>query len=280
MTFVDTGIPLISAFRGINSASNSYKRNDTTVINMADQKASTTTDKTGITVALEDFTKELRYNDVYSGRSGIHYGSLDATGFFGRLFTGILGKKAETIFEEKNVIKNLKDNKEIYRQDSIFAEETQKYGGIQYSKDGNDVIQSALNFAQADIDAMNKAFDIAHNEDYLREGVLNSRVMPTTMDDQHFPTDKYGNPIKSLGNNFLTSLDLDGNIYETSATEYAAYILTTDGLIDSEKDGLISKEEAKLAQTMNQEEFKNKVKETYSLLSYVTSNNTNTPEEK
>ena len=221
--------------RGLNKADDtSDSTKDTPVIDLADEAAQNQSNKSGITVALEDFGVKFKN---FHGYDNSNITAKDARkGFFSR--------KSDNIFESTAGQEVLKDQGNLFQSD-IFADEVNKYGGIKYG-DGN-LADSALNFAQADIAAIEKAFYKANEG--KADGVLNFAEIKSYLNIDSFDLERA-----------LQGMDIDGDEKTITAEEYASYLMAADGLAriqtdyineinynSSRSDGLVSADEAQLA---------------------------------
>lgn len=233
--------------RGINKADKTFwteEQKDTSIMDLADKKAQNTENKSGITVALEDFAKTTT-GFHGSNSSNITPDDTDLTFFekIGQFF----GKENNNMFKDKEGQELVTENGKIYQND-IFNSALTKYDGIQYAKDGDDVYESALNFAKADIGAIEKAYQMADIE-CDKNGKLQLHELHSYMD--------YDGDAKEA----LEQMNLTGSKKDITAQEYASYLIAADGMIQTEDgpkfdpnavDGLISKENSEATK-----EFKN-----------------------
>lgn len=231
--------------RGIKKADNNFsKEDDTSIMDLADKKAEGTKNKTGITVALEDFSKTTTgFNG--SDSSNIIPDDTDLTFFekVGQLF----GKKNDNMFKSEDGQELVKEHGQVFQSD-IFDSALAKDDGIKYAKEGDDVYESALNFAKADIDAIEKAYQMADVE-CNRNGKLQFNELHS-----------YINYDGDAGE-ALEQMSLSKDEKSLSAEEYASYLIAADGMVQTEDgpkfdpnavDGLISKENSEATK-----EFKN-----------------------
>lgn len=226
--------------RGLNKADDtSDSTKDTPVIDLADDAAQNQNNKSGITVALEDFSEKFKN---FHGYDNSNITAKDAKkGFFSR--------KTDNIFESSEGQEVLKDHGNLFQKD-IFADEVNKYGGIQYG-DGN-LADSALAFAQADIQAIEKAYYKCH--DGKADGTLTLAEIKSYVNMDNFDIEQA-----------LKNMDIDDDEESITAEEYASYMMAADGLahiqteygIDeinynsARRDGLVSADEAQLAKEDN-----------------------------
>lgn len=233
-------------FRGIDKAAPSEystKPKTTPLADSAFAKAENKTDKSGITVALEDFTK-LTNSFNESGRSQVR--AKDAKSGFFESIGNFFGKKSDNVFKTDEMKEALKNGS--YTQNDIYAEDVAKNGGLLYAKDGDDIHKSALNFAKADIQAVEKSFSNAHVEDGFsgKKNTLDTGEISSYISDNTFLSDN------------LKDLDLDGKAKTISAEEYASYVVLADSL--GTKDGKITADESKKFQEMDAADIQKQAK--------------------
>ncbi|MDD3238057.1 MAG: hypothetical protein PHV37_08185 [Candidatus Gastranaerophilales bacterium] len=229
----DIGANQSDIFRAIGKVSSAGKYDSdkeiTPLADAADKKAANIDDKTGVTVALEDFTKLTNSFDS-NGRSQVT--SKNAKSNIFEKIGSIFGKKSDNVF--KNSV--LKDSlaEDSYTQSDILSENIAKNGGLQFKKDGDDLYNSALNYAKADIAAVEKSFANAHPEDGFqgKKLNLNTAEVSSYISDNSFLTDNF------------EKLDLDGKKKSVSAEEYASYMLVADKMSNGKNDGKITSDEA------------------------------------
>ena len=237
--------------RGIHKADPYFIENctDPSIMELAEDKAQDTQDKSAITIALEDFAEATK---GFNGSNSSNIVPEDVkTGIFGKIGE-FFGMENDNIFKSEDGQKLVEDMERVYQND-IFNSSVAKYGGVEYAKEGDDLAQSALNFAKADIETIEKAYSMANidadKNGKLQTGEVNSYIdfdgyAPECLDGLKFDVDK-----KSL-----------------SAQEYASYMLAADGLMmvggsvghsEGHMDGIITPQEAQLVQGLSDEEFKN-----------------------
>ncbi len=244
------GSDFSNIFRGISNAPSSLSKKNTPLSDESEKKAAKETNKSALTVALEDFTSLTKsYNS--SGRSQVT--SKDAKKSFSE---SIFGKKSDNVFKTSAMRSELKENS--YTQSDIFAEDVAKNGGIKYSKDGDDIYKSALNYAKADIGAIEKSYK---NSDIDASGGKKLKL--------NFAE------IKSYSGNAdaIKELDLDGDPKNISAEEYASYTVVADGLFSIKNgdigfsstsvDGKITSDEASLFEKARAEDIIKYAKQVY-----------------
>ena len=225
----------LDVLRVFSKLANSYdtKQEDTTVAKYSDKAAESQEDKSGITVALEDFSEKIP--NSFHGYNSTNITAKDAKKKF-------FARKSDNIYEQKEMQSYLKEKGNLFQND-IYKQEIANQGGIKYCQDDDDYIQSALSLAKADIDAIETAYTKAKFEAGAKKdgnlsfGEINS----------------YDNLEMDFG---IKYMDLDGDEKTISAEEYASYILLADGLAqydyNTDKtylhpnriDGLLTKQEA------------------------------------
>ena len=243
--------------RGIHKADPYFIENctDPSIMELAEDKAQDTQDKSAITIALEDFAEAT---NGFNGSNSSNIVPEDVkSGVFDKVL-GFFGIKSDNIFKSEDGQELVKNEEKIYQSD-IFNSSVAKYGGIEYAKQGDDLAQSALNFAKADIEAIEKAYSMA-NVDADKNGKLQTGEVNSYIDfDGYAPK-------------CLDGLEFADGKKSLSAQEYASYMLAADGLIaigdgvghsESSMDGIITPEEAQLVQGLVDEEFKNLASQMY-----------------
>lgn len=247
-------------FRGINKAdkkSYTNSQQDTSVMTYANEVAQDKDNKTGITVALEDFA------DKTTGFHGLNNSCIveDNTkkGFFQKVKEFFGGAKSDNVFEGEAAQNVTKDGGKI-TQGSLYGQEVLLSGGVKYAKEGDSYSESALNFAKADIAAIEKAYsmanpDMSDNNGKLIIGEVGSYT--SNMDDLRYS---------------FENIDLDGKKNKITAEEYASYLMVADGTImlnnkpvfsENLIDGVISEENALGAKEYKDEDFAGYAKSIY-----------------
>ncbi len=233
--------------RGLDRANLQYewqKTDDTSIIDLAQKKADKTENKSAITIALEDFTSTT------TGFNGSNSSNIDSDDAKLNLFDKIasfFGFKNDNIFKSEEGQELVSSHGKIYQKD-IFNNETAKNNGIEYAKQGDDLYESALNFAKADIGAIEKAFQMAKGESNKNGKLDSGEINSYTKFD--------GNLLDAI-----KEIDLAGNEKEITAEEYASYIVAVDSLGNS--DGKIDSQEAENAKDMKYDKLVALAKEVY-----------------
>ena len=240
--------------RGLNKADKFSDSTDTSIMDLADKKAQNEPNKSGITVALEDFSSTLQ---DFRGHNSSNITAQDTqNGFFDNV-KSIFGKENDNIFktEEGQDLLNKKGN--VFQND-IFASDVAKYGGIKYAKDGDNIASSALNFAKADAYAIGKANQIANGAD------ANDSI-------DSYEVRSYKDFTGNLKETFQ-EMNITGSDITLSPKEYASYLMAVDGLVQNENgaefdaqkiDGLITAQEAQAAKNLDNEQLQDLAQKIY-----------------
>ena len=237
--------------RGVNEAvSTTYSsdKSDTEIADLADKKAQNEDDKSGITVALEDFT------DAMSGLHGYSSSNLDSSD----TKTGFFGSGADNIFKTEQGQEIVAKRGNVFQSD-LYESEYNKNGGIRYAKNVDDMAQAAINFAKANIAAIEKANKLANG------GNTNGKLEVSEIGT-------YTN-FNGVVKNVMEDMNITGGKSSLTAEEYAAYMMVADGLSEvdgvtvrydsSKMDGLVTEEEARLMQDLDDEELQALAKRVY-----------------
>ena len=246
-----TSSTVYQIFRGIHRADNyqGREKQTTPIMDTATNKADITENKSGLAIAIEDFTEKF---DGFNGKSSSNVSEVDTKkGCFRKFFEsiGIASKEKANIFEQEAVADEILENGNVYQND-IFSEAIAKDGGIRYAKNGDNFAKSALNFAKADIKAIEKPHSMS-DKHANHNGKLDYNDINSYTDFSDVSSEK------------MKGISLDRSKKEISAKEYASYLLVTDGIDGSEQDGLISPKEAEAVKNMKDAELKEKAKEIY-----------------
>ncbi len=233
--------------RGIKKAHIKYdwqKTDDTSIIDLAQKKADETENKSAITIALEDFTKTTQ---GFNGFNSSNIDSEDTKLSFFENIASIFGCKPDNIFKSKDGQALVKQEGNIFQND-IFESDYAKNNGIRYAKEGDDLYESALNFAKADIAAIEKAHSMAYVESN-KNGKLEAGEV--------------GSYINFDGNtrDAIIELNLGDGKDKITAEEYASYIVAVDKMGNS--DGVISSDEAEAIIDMKNSKIANVAQEIY-----------------
>ena len=254
MTYLGQNSLPYETFRIINKADTqnlygSYNKEideprNTEIFKMADEKAADIENKSGLTVALEDFAEVYNFN----GSSSSNVCKEAAKPNFFTKVLNFFGIKTN-IFKSETA-NNVIANNGNYYQNDILKDCIQEHGGLQYAKEGDDLFESAVNFAKADAYALGAPLDQARPRD--------ERGVNYKLDAGEVNSYKNGGEdisvydIKDLN---FTFLDRD----ELNAKEVASYILATD----TNQDGIITEEESLAAKETKTEDLIAQAKEIY-----------------
>lgn len=249
-----------SIFRGINKAvsqpetprrttikvTNGYEKDNSLIANTADDYAGSKKNKSGITVALEDFTS------LFSMFRGMDCSNITSDDAKQNIFHK-MGFKPGNMYKTDDIQEMLQHG--AITQKDIFASELEAQGGIRYAQDDDDVVKSAQSFAAADIGAIEKPLNRAYHEKI--DGELNARDI-----------DSYKGYYLRDWNDDIKAINLDDNDTTISPEEYASYLLCADGIATRDAmsgaitlnkdniDGVITQEEAEYIQKMDDRELK------------------------
>ena len=211
------------------------QKKDTIFAELGEESAKDEKYKSGITKMLEDFSEKFK---SFHGKNNSNISADDCKrDFFGKV-RAWLGKPNDNIFESEAGQQELKDSGNVYQRD-LFLQEINKNNGIAYAKDGYGLAQSALNFAKADIDAVEVAYDKANNDgdDNFYDGKLCLGEVKSY--DSEYNEYDYSSSLFKKPQHFK-EINLDNDGSSLTAQEYASYILVAD----ANQDGIISGDEA------------------------------------
>lgn len=256
-----TGYSAFKAFRGLSQATVQSDNTSASIMDMAENAASSQENKSALTVTLEDFNEKL---NSLNGQDRSNLSKDDTKkGMFTKIGEFLGFSKSDNIFETEQAQKEV-EQREYYYQHDIFEGSVKENGGIEYAKSGDDYYQSALNFAKADIEAIEKAYSMVDSE-----APVNKKL-----DYQEIKS--YSNTDDETIANMSEVLDLDGKTKNITAEEYATYMILADGLLESEQglafsfekvDGLITPEEANKIYNNENESLKELAKSVYNYYS-------------
>lgn len=232
-----------TVFRGINQAKSMVDNgSDTSIIDLAQENTTNEENSSAITVALQDFSEKFK---SFHGKNSSNISQQDAKKWF--------FSKADNIFETEEGQEILSGGNVF--QNDIFQQERAKNNGIQYAQDDADLIESALEFAKADIEAIEAPAKAAKGTD--KNGKLEAGELSTYTE---MSAPKSGSVIENL--------DLDGKEKTLSAEEYASYLLAADSISQVDEnalkvtfgqntpDGIITEQEAYLVEKCSDEQLK------------------------
>lgn len=218
--------------RGINHAdsnkiyySNEEKNHDTGIIKFADEKADSFENKSGLTIALEDYAKKCKIDD-----QGVSYipSSKMGKNWFAKLAEKIGITISDNVFKS-DAAEKVAEKEGSYYQKDIFKACMEEHGGLQYAKEGDDLFESAVNFAKADIEALEHPYDMCVDNWFFSNKQLDSKEVNSFRHD----FDAQPRDMKELN---FTKI----NRSSLNAKEVASYILAAD----TNKDGIITEEES------------------------------------
>ncbi|MBQ8476492.1 hypothetical protein IJ531_05460 [bacterium] len=244
--------------RGINYAAKDPQNVGTDIAKQADSFAQKQKNKAGITVPLEDFAQDFK---MFRGQNSSNIQESDT-------------HNGWRLFQEKNMFENkagralFKGRGSIYQSD-LYMSEVGEHGGLQYFT-GNkkeDLVESALAFAKADIYAIEypkQVYDISAN---ARDGNIKGPMPSTNLDGKLQSADFTSFLGNGDWNTLLKEIDLDGDETSLSAEEYASYLLMADRAVATDSlgeavnckdhaDGLLTADEANKVAKMSNEEAK------------------------
>ena len=240
--------------RGLNKADKFSDSTDTSIMDLADKKAQNEPNKSGITVALEDFSNTFQ---DFNGHNSSNITINDTKNSFFDNAKSIFGQEDDNMFKTQEGQDLLNKKGSIFQND-IFASDIAKYGGIKYAKDGDNIASSAVNFAKADAYAIGKANEIANG------GTANDSI-------DSCEVKSYKDFDGSLKETFQ-EMNIAGADKSLSPKEYASYLMAVDGLVQSEDgaefdaqkiDGLITPQEAQAAKNLDNEQFQELAQKIY-----------------
>lgn len=226
---------------------------DTSIWNAASEQADKEDNKTAITVLLEDFA-ELTNKFNNNGNSCITSADAKKYGFFEKIFN-----ECTNVFKSDEARQTIRKNG-AFTQHDIYEQAMRSVGCLEYADENDDVVQAALNFAKADISAIEKAYSMAHSSNN-QDGIL-------TRDEIN---SYYQEIVPGTVSSSISAMDL-GDDYLGKGTitpeEYASYVMAVDGLTEDgfsfdNIDGKILFEEAEIAADMDIEDVQKAAKQIY-----------------
>lgn len=200
---------------------------DNTIYSIANKKAATQENSSVTSVMLNDFAEmahELVEIDDYESVSAISSEDMKEYSWWEKLFNG---KKCNNIFRtqgtqsatERGFAANRKNSYAkvdgYFTQYDIFQQSIQRDNGIKFASNSN-LFESALDFAKADINAIEAAYAIPKSHTSSLNSSLNAREINSYYDGQV--------DIEKA----MEMLDLDGDTEQISPEEYAAYIMAAN----------------------------------------------------
>lgn len=223
---------------------------DTSVWSAANEKSKEEDNKTAITVLLEDFA-ELSNSLNENGASCINRSDTKKYGFFEKLF-----KECDNVFKTDAGRQTLRENGSFTQRD-IYKQEMTKNGGLVYADENDNIKEAALNFAKADINAIESAYYMAYPKANGKDGTLAENEINSYF-KEIIPDTVYTS---------LYKMNIDGK-NSISAEEYASYLIAVDGMTGNgfsmeSVDGQVSIDEADLVNNMQIEDIQKAAKEVY-----------------
>lgn len=207
-----------SVFRGVNQAKWTKETGEDTALTKAStKKAANQTDKAPVTVAFEDFSK------IAIGRDDRGRQSLGPKAAKGDFFENLFGVQKDNIFRngdlKQGIVGTKTESGRYYIQNDLFNEHIEKDGGLVYNKEGDNLENSALNYAKADIYAIEHSLYTSTPESNVKiDGKLNVADITSYSSLEKYDAEK---AIE------LFDIDGDGKI---SAEEYASFTIVADGI--------------------------------------------------
>ena len=194
---------------------------------------------------MEDFA-ELTSKFNNNGNSCITSSDAKKYGFFEKLFN-----ECDNIFKTDEARQTIRTNG-AFTQHDIYEQAMRAVGCLEYADENDDVVQSALNFAKADISAIEKAYNMAYSSNG-QDGLL-------TRDEIN---SYYQEIVQGTVSSSMYAMDLGDDYFGKGVItpeEYASYVMAVDGLTEDgfsidNIDGKILFEEAEIASDMDIEEL-------------------------
>lgn len=261
----------LSILRGTNTQTiqkenshgvNDDKHHDLTIYDLGQKKAKSMDNMSALSVMLNDYADLVdSYFSVaqYEKISCLRMDDMRPYNWFEKF---VDGKNCDNIFRNEKVQESVKNgfrninkdfldwftkdssykkpmgrsyaqypNEDILTQQDIFQQDIYANGGLKYGA-GDDLFESALNFAKADISAIEKPY---HNDGGYKNGALDAKEINSYLKR----TD-----VKPILDD-IKALNFDGYDDEISAAEYASWLLA----LDSDNDGIITSAEANMGYT-------------------------------
>ena len=234
-------------FRGLNKAHIKYEwqeTDDTSIMNLASKKAEKSENKSEITVALEDF---MELAPRFNGYNSTNITAQNVEDNLGDRIAKFFGIKNDNIFKSEEG-KDLVSEKGHVFQNDIFDSDIAKNGGVRYAKEGDDLYESALNFAKADIQAIEIAYEMCHRNPETNGKLDGAEISSYTEFD-------------GILYDAIQELNLNKDKDTLSAQEYASYLVAVDELGNS--DGVISSDEVEKVVNMKNSSLAQKAQEIY-----------------
>ena len=213
---------------------------ETDIWHEAHQQSEKEENKTAITVMLEDFA-ELTHQ-LEDGSSCIKFADTKPYTFWEKL-----GEVCDNVFKTDRGRRTVGKNG-TFKQDDIFKQEMLQSGGIKYASSDDDISAAALNFAKADINAIETAFCMAYSEQgAAKNGKLSEREISSYSSVEDI--------IPGTVSRFQHDLSFSDDYGPVNITpeEYASYMMAIDSIGDF--DGKVSIEELEQSTKMDFKEL-------------------------
>lgn len=254
---------VVSILRGLSEAKNKTENPQNAFIEAANLNAQDAKNKSTTTLLLEDYME--KYDGKLKGKSQSNITpEITQKSKFTKFleFFGLGGR--ENIFETQEAQTYLKEVENFYQSD-IFEQMSYADNGIKYADIQKDNIsKAALNFAKADIAAIENTCI-----DYVGEGMSRRPSSTPHETNQKLDLNELDSYTTELEKEDFEKLDIDnkkGSFLNPNKTisqeEYASYMLLADG-INGEMDGIISPEDIEAFLKLEDEDLAQKVEAIY-----------------
>ena len=216
---------------------------ETDIWHEAHQQSETEENKTAVTVMLEDFA-ELSHQLDSNGHSCIKFADTKPYSFWEKLKGA-----CDNVFRSERGRRTVGQNG-AFKQDDIFKQEMMQSGGIKYASSDDDKAKAALNFAKADINAIENAYNMAYGSG--ANGKLSESEITSYSSIEDI--------IPGTVSKFQHALSFSEEYGPVSITpeEYASYMMAIDSIDDF--DGKVSIEELEQSTKMDFAELKESAK--------------------
>lgn len=229
-------------FRGISEPARNNIGDNTDIAQLAQEKA----DKNGtapITEALKDFTS------IFKDFHGHDSSNITVNDLKGSLFSN-------NMFKSKQGINILNEMGSIFQND-IYLHNIAQDNGLRYAQDPKQLKSGALDFAKADIGAIEKSHYTVSDNKGKADGNLNAAEATSAHHGQN----------ETRYSRLISSLNFGNETGSITPEKYASYMIVADALRLNEEtgeyefdfnnaDGLISQEEAQLVQKIDNKTLK------------------------
>ena len=218
---------------------------ETDIWHEAHQQSEIEENKTAVTVMLEDFA-ELSHQLDSNGHSCIKFADTKPYSFWEKLKGA-----CDNVFRSERGRRTVGHNG-TFKQDDIFKQEMMQSGGIKYASSDDDIAAAALNFAKADINAIETAYNLAYGNGGSGNGVLSEDEMASYSSIEDI--------IPGTVSKLQHELSFSEEYGPVSITpeEYASYMMAIDAL--GEFDGKVSIEELQQSTKMDFKEIEKSAK--------------------